>query len=59
VSRAAQKAVALARCPTVDIALRSPRQPAGTSIWTGLAGCLDVLVLAYALAMVTYHCKIA
>ena len=59
VSRAAQKAVALAQCPTVDMALRSPRQPASTSIWTGLAGCLDVLILAYALTIVTYHCKIA
>ena len=35
------------------------QQPAGTSIWTGLAWCLGILVVAYALAMVTYHRKIA
>jgi len=35
------------------------QQPAGTSIWTGLAWCLGILVVAYALAMTTYHRKIA
>ena len=35
------------------------QQPAGTSIWTGLAWCLGILVVAYALAMVIYHRKIA
>jgi len=34
------------------------RQPAGTSIWTALAWCLGILVVAYALAMATYHRKI-
>jgi ABC-2 type transport system permease protein len=35
------------------------QQPAGTSIWTGLAWCLGILVVAYTLAMVTYRRKIA
>src|SRR6202050_1835265 len=35
------------------------QQPAGTSVWTALAWCLGILVVAYALAMVTYHRKIA
>jgi ABC-2 type transport system permease protein len=35
------------------------QQPAGASVWTGLAWCLGILVVAYALAMVTYHRKIA
>jgi ABC-2 type transport system permease protein len=35
------------------------QQPTGTSIWTGLAWCLGILVVAYTLAMVTYHRKIA
>ena len=35
------------------------RQAAGTSVWTSLAWCLGILVVAYALAMVTYHRKIA
>jgi ABC-2 type transport system permease protein len=34
------------------------RQPAGTSIWTALAWCLGILVVAYALSMATYHRKI-
>jgi ABC-2 type transport system permease protein len=34
-------------------------QPAGTSIWIALAWCLGILVVAYALAMATYHRKIA
>jgi ABC-2 type transport system permease protein len=35
------------------------QQPAGSGIWTGLAWCLGILVLAYALAMTIYHRKIA
>jgi len=35
------------------------QQPAGTSIWIALAWCLGLLVVAYALAMATYHRKIA
>ncbi len=35
------------------------RQPVSTSIWTALGWCLGILVVAYALAMVTYHRKIA
>ena len=37
--------------------LRS-RAAAGTSIWIALAWCLGILIVAYALAMVTYHRKI-
>jgi len=35
------------------------RQPVGTDIWIALAWCVGILVVAYALAMVTYHRKIA
>ncbi|HEX7160154.1 MAG TPA: ABC transporter permease [Trebonia sp.] len=35
------------------------RQPVSGSIWTALAWCLGILVVAYALAMVTYRRKIA
>jgi ABC-2 type transport system permease protein len=35
------------------------QQPVSTGIWTALAWCLGILVAAYALAMVTYHRKIA
>jgi ABC-2 type transport system permease protein len=35
------------------------RQPVGTSIWTALAWCLGILIVAYALAMATYHRRIA
>jgi ABC-2 type transport system permease protein len=35
------------------------QQPVGTSIWTALAWCLGILVVAYAVAMATYHRKIA
>src|ERR1700729_1875505 len=35
------------------------QQPAGTSIWIALAWCLGILIVAYALAMATYHRKIA
>jgi len=35
------------------------QQPAGTGIWIALAWCLGILVVAYALAMATYHRKIA
>jgi ABC-2 type transport system permease protein len=31
------------------------QQPIGTDIWVALAWCLGVLVVAYALAMATYH----
>jgi ABC-2 type transport system permease protein len=35
------------------------QQPVSTSIWIALAWCLGILILAYALAMTTYHRKIA
>jgi ABC-2 type transport system permease protein len=35
------------------------QQPVSGRIWTALAWCLGTLVVAYALAMVTYHRKIA
>jgi ABC-2 type transport system permease protein len=35
------------------------QQPASTSIWTALAWCAGILIVAYALAMVTYRRKIA
>ena len=35
------------------------QQPAGTSIWIALAWCLGILIVAYALAMATYHRKTA
>jgi len=35
------------------------QHPIGTSIWTALAWCLGILVVAYALAMATYRRKIA
>ena len=35
------------------------QQPVSASIWTALAWCLGILIVAYALAMATYHRKIA
>lgn len=35
------------------------QQPVSTGIWAGLAWCLGILVVAYALAMAAYHRKIA
>ena len=35
------------------------QQPAGTGIWTALAWCAGILVVAYVFAMATYHRKIA
>jgi ABC-2 type transport system permease protein len=35
------------------------QQPVSSDIWTALAWCFGVLVVAYALAMATYHRKIA
>jgi ABC-2 type transport system permease protein len=35
------------------------QQPVGTDIWTALAWCVGILIVAYALAMATYHRKIA
>ena len=35
------------------------QQPASTDIWIALAWCLGILIVAYALAMTTYHRKIA
>jgi ABC-2 type transport system permease protein len=35
------------------------QQPVGTDIWIALAWCLGILIVAYALAMATYHRKIA
>src|SRR5262249_45002544 len=31
------------------------RQPVGTSIWTALAWCVGILIVAYALALAAYH----
>jgi ABC-2 type transport system permease protein len=46
---------------SIVVAIRDlfARQPVSSSIWTALAWCLGILVIAYALAMVTYHRKIA
>jgi ABC-2 type transport system permease protein len=35
------------------------QQPVSTSIWIALAWCLGILIVAYGLAMATYHRKIA
>jgi ABC-2 type transport system permease protein len=35
------------------------QHPAGTGIWTALAWCTGVLIVAFALAMTTYHRKFA
>ncbi len=35
------------------------QQPVGTAIWTALAWCVGILVVAYVLAMATYHRRIA
>jgi ABC-2 type transport system permease protein len=35
------------------------QQPVSTDVWIALAWCLGILAVAYALAMVTYHRKIA
>jgi len=35
------------------------QQPISTDIWTALAWCLGLLIVAYALAMATYHRKIS
>jgi ABC-2 type transport system permease protein len=35
------------------------QQPVGTGIWIALAWCVGILVVAYALAMATYHRKTA
>ena len=35
------------------------QQPVSTGIWTSLAWCVGILIVAYALAMATYHRKIA
>jgi ABC-2 type transport system permease protein len=35
------------------------QQPVGTDIWVALAWCVGVLLVAYVLAMATYHRKIA
>jgi ABC-2 type transport system permease protein len=35
------------------------RQPVSTGTWIALAWCLGILIVAYALAMATYHRKIA
>jgi ABC-2 type transport system permease protein len=35
------------------------QQPVSADIWTALAWCLSLLIGAYALAMATYHRKIA
>ena len=35
------------------------QHPVGTGVWTALAWCVGILVVAYALAMATYHRKVA
>jgi ABC-2 type transport system permease protein len=35
------------------------RQPVSADIWIALAWCVGILIVAYALAMATYHRKIA
>jgi ABC-2 type transport system permease protein len=35
------------------------QQPVGTGIWVALGWCVGILIVAYALAMATYHRKIA
>ena len=35
------------------------QQPVGAGIWTALAWCVGILIVAYALAMATYHRKVA
>jgi ABC-2 type transport system permease protein len=35
------------------------QQPVGSDVWVALAWCVGILVVAYALAMATYHRKIA
>jgi ABC-2 type transport system permease protein len=35
------------------------QQPVGAGVWTALAWCVGILIVAYALAMATYHRKIA
>jgi ABC-2 type transport system permease protein len=35
------------------------QQPVSTGVWIALAWCLGILIVAYALAMATYHRKIA
>jgi ABC-2 type transport system permease protein len=35
------------------------QQPVSTGIWTALAWCVGILIVAYALAMASYHRKIA
>jgi ABC-2 type transport system permease protein len=35
------------------------QQPVSTDIWSALVWCLGILVVAYSLAMATYHRKIA
>ena len=35
------------------------QQPVGTNIWIALAWCVGILIVAYALAMATYHRRIS
>jgi ABC-2 type transport system permease protein len=35
------------------------QHPVGTGVWTALAWCVGILIVAYALAMATYHRKVA
>jgi ABC-2 type transport system permease protein len=35
------------------------QQPVGSDLWVALAWCVGILIVAYALAMATYHRKIA
>jgi ABC-2 type transport system permease protein len=35
------------------------QQPVSTDVWTALAWCVGMLIVAYTLAMATYHRRIA
>jgi ABC-2 type transport system permease protein len=35
------------------------QQPVGSDIWIALAWCVGILIVAYALAMATYHRRIS
>jgi hypothetical protein len=49
----------LAWLAVAGILILFTRQPVSTGIWTALAWCLGILIVAYALATATYHRKIA
>jgi ABC-type multidrug transport system permease subunit len=49
----------LAWLSVAGILILFTQHPVSTDIWTALAWCLGILIVAYALAMTTYHRKIA